>query len=378
VAIVLRCSDCHKFWARSTVWCSCGSDLRARRSIYFRRKVDGRRHFHNCGDVTLRQADALYETWLLSLKSPGPVVNGEGGLTLQDLAEQYLGKLRGGSYYPTAKIFYERLREAWGDDFPVDQVTTGMCRDYQQKLRCSALSLSTVDRHISSYKAAWNYCLPDEVNPWRRVKPFNPDNVVMRYLTDEQESRLLAAARNLPARADAPRHFWAILVLATRTALRKRNILDLSVDETDFSARVIRVKQKGGRTHNLPMSDEVYRVLEEIRPESGFYFLNPKTGRPFQRIGKTFSTVKTAAGISKEFRYHDLRHSAATKLLKATGNLKLTARVLGHSSTRVTERYAHVLDDDLRAAVEVLSGGGQPRVNKTQNETAKVLKLRRK
>jgi integrase len=52
------------------------------------------------------------------------------------------------------------------------------------------------------------------------------------------------------------------------------------------------------------------------------------------------------------FRFHDYRHDFATKLLRQTGNLKLVSRALNHSSTKTTERYAHVVDDDLRLALE--------------------------
>jgi len=61
--------------------------------------------------------------------------------------------------------------------------------------------------------------------------------------------------------------------------------------------------------------------------------------------------LRSKAGL-KDFRFHDFRHDLATKLLRDTGNLKLVQRALNHSDIKSTLRYAHVLDDDIAAAVE--------------------------
>jgi integrase len=56
-----------------------------------------------------------------------------------------------------------------------------------------------------------------------------------------------------------------------------------------------------------------------------------------------------------DFRFHDLRHTFATRLLRQTGNLKLVSRLLGHTTIDTTARYAHVLDEDLEQALERFS-----------------------
>ena len=57
------------------------------------------------------------------------------------------------------------------------------------------------------------------------------------------------------------------------------------------------------------------------------------------------------AGV-KDFRFHDFRHDFGTKLLRDTGNLKLVQKALNHADIKSTLRYAHVLDEDIAAAVE--------------------------
>jgi len=77
-----------------------------------------------------------------------------------------------------------------------------------------------------------------------------------------------------------------------------------------------------------------------------------------------FRDALTAAGIV-DFRFHDLRHTFATRMLRQTGNIKLVSRLLGHSSIETTARYAHVLVDDMRAALEDFSpvSGADPQNN---------------
>jgi site-specific recombinase XerD len=57
----------------------------------------------------------------------------------------------------------------------------------------------------------------------------------------------------------------------------------------------------------------------------------------------------------KGFRFHDVRHDTATKLLRQTQNLKLVSKVLNHSDIKTTARYAHVLDEELAGALQTLA-----------------------
>ena len=61
--------------------------------------------------------------------------------------------------------------------------------------------------------------------------------------------------------------------------------------------------------------------------------------------------MRRKAGV-KDFRFHDFRHDFGTKLLRETGNLKLVQKALNHADIKSTLRYAHVLDEDIAAAIE--------------------------
>ena len=76
-----------------------------------------------------------------------------------------------------------------------------------------------------------------------------------------------------------------------------------------------------------------------------------------------------AAGIP-DFRFHDLRHTFATRLLRKTGNLKLVSRLLGHTTVETTTRYAHVLDDDLQNAMDDFSPLGNTKSRRKSRSSA--------
>ena len=69
---------------------------------------------------------------------------------------------------------------------------------------------------------------------------------------------------------------------------------------------------------------------------------------------KAWQAVLGAAGVAN-LRWHDLRHTTATRLLKATGNLALVQHLLGHASVTTTMRYAHVMTEDLEAGMREVS-----------------------
>jgi integrase len=80
-----------------------------------------------------------------------------------------------------------------------------------------------------------------------------------------------------------------------------------------------------------------------------------------QRYPLSYNGAKTAwqriranAGLA-DFRFHDFRHDFGTKLLRDSGNLKLVQKAMNHRDIKSTLRYAHVLDEDVAAAVERLA-----------------------
>lgn len=156
-----------------------------------------------------------------------------------------------------------------------------------------------------------------------------------------------------------------LVLFALMTGGRLSELCALQWPAVDLDAGVIRFRQKGGTTRRFPINAELRAFLSslplaEALPHARHVitYVNHKAkGHPRQRVtpsGGTMATIKAAmvaAGI-EDFRFHDLRHTFATRLLRHTGNLKLVSRLLGHTQVETTMRYAHVMDEDMRAGLE--------------------------
>jgi integrase len=155
---------------------------------------------------------------------------------------------------------------------------------------------------------------------------------------------------------------------------RRGSAVTLVWSEVNWSTSTITKLGKGGRRITLRITPSIAAILEPLKghhPEAVFCYVAEKTIKANgalaphivrgQRYPITAEGLKTRwrrtrddAGL-EDFRFHDFRHDTATKLLRATGNLKLVQRALGHRNISTTLKYAHVLDDEVSAALEALS-----------------------
>src|SRR6202023_953729 len=112
-------------------------------------------------------------------------------------------------------------------------------------------------------------------------------------------------------------------------------------------------KQK--RTEHLPLSAQalalIASTIETSNPHSPFLFPGNKPGQPLREIKKFWSAIMRKAGITN-YRRHDNRHTYASHLVSSGLSLEIVGRLLGHTTTTTTKRYAHLADDPLRAATD--------------------------
>jgi integrase len=150
------------------------------------------------------------------------------------------------------------------------------------------------------------------------------------------------------------------------SGMRQKECVTLRWSEVNFGTRQIVRIGKGGRRVVFPITAAVRDILFPLQgqhPEFVFTYVavygNKRLGRlRGQRYPLTINGAKTAwramrtkAGVT-DFRFHDYRHDFGTKLLRDSGNLKLVQQAMNHRDIKSTLRYAHVLDQDVAAAVE--------------------------
>ena len=145
-----------------------------------------------------------------------------------------------------------------------------------------------------------------------------------------------------------------ILIVALNTGMRKMEILSLKWEHVDFSNAWIYIEDsKSGKSRTVPINGLVYETLKGLERSSDYVFYNKQTGTHLLNVHKSFKTACEDAWIGG-LRLHDLRHTAASKMVEAGVDLVTVKEILGHSSIEMTIRYAHPTPENKRRAVEKL------------------------
>lgn len=218
-------------------------------------------------------------------------------------------------------------------------------------------SNSTLNHELGTLKqlfnkaVAWGFA---EKNPTAKVKLLPTTKGRTRFLTVEEAGALLRAA---------PGHLRPILLAALETGMRRGEIMNLKWADVDMKGGMIYVAEtKTGRPRHIPMSSRLRATLGRLprRLGSNYVFTGikrfPKIGRdgePFHDVRTSFENACRRAGI-EGFRFHDLRHTAASHMVMAGVPFKTVGEILGHTTAAMTERYSHLTPEHKRKAVEML------------------------
>lgn len=188
------------------------------------------------------------------------------------------------------------------------------------------------------------------------------------FLPESEERVREASATEEAALSSAMRpDYEPAFRFAIMTGCRRAEIVGLEWQHVDFFNEEFTVIGKRGKSRTLPMTKKVRALLWSLKDHhKTAVFTYALTHKRFRnRIGErvpiTLNGFKTewrrTKGRAKveNFRFHDTRHTAATRLVRATGNLKQAQKLLGHTELATTSRYAHVSKEDLRAGMEAAS-----------------------
>ena len=231
-------------------------------------------------------------------------------------------------------------------DIAVDEITRQMAQDFQRHLR-TRLAPATCDRKLAIARAVWNESLDKAKNPFALVEAFHPDNRLTRHLSDEEEAKLIEVARH----SGVP---GQIVEMALCTGMRYSEIVMLRWDQVNWDAGLLEFRQKGSRPAFTIINRCVKRILDEADTSGPYCFPSPLTGKPLVSMERSWRTMKKKAGIDRPFRFHDLRHHVAIKIIRKGGGLTGAQAILHHSDPSMTMRYAAFLPDYLREISELL------------------------
>ncbi len=207
---------------------------------------------------------------------------------------------------------------------------------------------STVNRYKAILKSAYILGIENgkvERQPFTKRMILKENNEIVRYLSEDEEQRLFQAL---------PKEYHCLATVALHTGLRTSEQLNLKWEDVDFHQKLIYIHNpKSGKDQTIPMRDIVIETLLGIVRVFNNSFVFP--GRGTERRKKTIENrfwkkyIKQA-GI-ENFRWHDLRHTFASRLVMAGVDIYTVARLLRHSSVEVTKRYAHLAPEYLQEQI---------------------------
>jgi integrase len=191
-----------------------------------------------------------------------------------------------------------------------------------------------------------------------------------RFLSQIEAAKLLETLTAMVKADTADAAHADAIRLLLLTGARKNEIVGLRWEEIDFErTRIVLPPERtkaGGKTgdRRIPLSPAAMAILAARKPEepAGPVFPAARGEGATTGLQKTWESVRTKAGLA-DVRLHDLRHSFASFAIADGATLALIAKALGHSTTRVTERYAHLSFDPVQALADRTGRrlmGGQP------------------
>jgi integrase len=146
--------------------------------------------------------------------------------------------------------------------------------------------------------------------------------------------------------------------LALNTGMRLREILSLRWENVSLAKRLICLpKTKNKDLRYIDMNRLVYKALKELKSmnSTAIFVFPDRQGRPFGSIRTAFLRTRERAGISDSFRFHDLRHTFASRLVMNGVDLRTVQELMGHKDIKMTMRYTHLSAAHKRQAVETLA-----------------------
>jgi integrase len=243
---------------------------------------------------------------------------------------------------PTAGVF-AYWREQLGN-MPLERITPELialyrdrllgasCRGYNHK-SVKPRSPATVRNYLIELSRLFALAVKElrvmEANPCLRVKKPKASTQVVRWLSDDERSALLAACKA----SDSP-DLYPFVLFALTTGARKGEVAALEWAQVDLERRWATFpRTKNGDARGVPLTGPVC-TLFATRPR--------ERSRVFPvDITKAWHTAIDRADIVN-FRFHDLRHSCASTLVQNGANLAEVATLLGHRGLQMTLRYSHV------------------------------------
>lgn len=299
--------------------------------------------------------------------------------TFNELADEYLTNAAGLLSFSHRKRGIDYWRKVFGHDL-LDSVTPSRISKARDKLLSeethnfatpatgdadqdakrpkSKRSGATANRYHAALSACLSFGVKHlgwlEKNPCERVAKSKESPGRVRFLSDDERTRLLAVCRPNP-------DLYLCVVLSLTTGARKAEIMTLKWNQIDFGRHVITLsKTKNGETRSIPLVGEAFSLLKargkvrDLKDDRIFPATTKAKKATSLDLRIPWNAALKEANI-QDFHWHDLRHTAASYLAMSGVSLVEIAKVLGHRTLAMVARYSHLSDGHIVATGQKLA-----------------------
>lgn len=254
-----------------------------------------------------------------------------------------------------SKRVLDYFSKLYGDK-KLSEITIQDIDIYKQQRLTEGIKPGTLKRELNVIRNMFY-----QAKRWRKFYDDNPVSLSgmpevydlkERILTFDEEQRLLNSS---------PSHFKNIVIAALNTGMRKGELISLKWSNVDLENNVITLESintKSKKKRLIPINSVLRKLLLELKlksPNNEYVFLSAdgKRYKKHDSLNGIWKRTTKKAGI-EGLRFHDLRHTAATRMVEAGVNIVAVNKILGHSDLKMTMRYSHP-ENSLVDAVETLA-----------------------
>lgn len=310
---------------------------------------NGKRHRRSSGTKNKREAEALAATWvkkdfLAEHLGIAPYVGFNEAL-LRYAKVNKRDHPRG--FMRSTRYRLEHLKQHFGH-LSLSEITLRVIEDYMD-MRLETVTHATAQKDVSILRAILNRAYREGlVEKAPRIPKFRPVKARCRWLTAEEEARLVASA---------PKHLKPIVVFAVETGGRLSEILRLDWRDVNFPHDRFTFRDtKNGEDRTIRLTDRARATLTALGvKDSGPVFTF--RGKPMKTVKTSFEKARTLAGL-EDVRFHDLRHTFASRLVQGGVPLYDVMHLTGHKSLEMVQRYSHLAPDYQDRAIGALNAFG--------------------
>jgi len=307
--------------------------------------------------LAARMADIAREKFDLHDLMPSPV--------FEDFAQEYLDYAKDNKRsWKRDKFSLKHLIPFFGNR-KLNQISPFLIEGYKSQRKAEVMP-ATVNRELALLKSMFNLAIKwgkASTNPMSGVKLFKEEMKPRRVLSPDESERLIEAS---------PNYLQPIVIVALHTGMRKAEILGLRWDMVDLDRGFLHVeKSKSVKIRSIPMHERVREALMRLENDGDYVFTKNGT-EPRKSIRKSFDVTVKRAKILPRCRFHDLRHTFATRLVENNVDLVTVKELLGHSTIATTMRYSHPSPKHKKEAIATLDYHGSITEGYERNRAALV------